>query len=111
MNQVIETSYTFKQSNNSLCERDAKFQRVVARQLYISLVIKPGCDLAPHIGFGDESSNLEAVYSWVNIVFTLGGIPRILSQVPIVEDMLRRTLEAIEQDLGLKWRSSDLRAH
>lgn len=111
MKQSIHSSYTFIQRNNSLCERDDKFQRVVARYLYISLMIKPGKSLAPHIGFGDEVNNIEAVYSWVNIVFTLGGIPRVLSQISMVEEMLRQTIEAIEADLDTEFRDSQIPSH
>lgn len=73
----------------------------LARQLTTQLQIPHGSELIPYLGFGFESSNLEAIESWVFMVCTELKLPFSSEQVPVLESHLVPILEALKNDSSI----------
>lgn len=83
---------------NNARQTHADYAGYLARQLQDQLSIPSGGDLVPYIGLGYESTNLEAIESWVFMVCTALKLPFSSDQLPILESILMPILSALKND-------------
>jgi len=99
MNKVIRFPQEDKKNNLDLLEINSSLIRKIAHGLMIKLRINPDALLIYVLGSGNESSNVEAVETWLKRYVGVERIVEMDSPLEVISTELQKYLDNIGDEL------------